>query len=439
MANNTILAMNALQSNIIREITPLSDKDCFYIAERYKTEFTYPIHNHAEFELNFTEKAAGVRRIVGDSAEVISDYDLVLITGKDLEHVWEQHDCHSKEIREITIQFSSDLFFKSFINKNQFDSIRDMLEKAQKGLCFPMSAILKIYPLLDTLASEKQGFYAVIKFLTILYELSLFNEEARTLSSSSFAKIGIHSDSRRVQKVQEYINAHYQEEIRLNQLADMVGKGCTLASDCIRTWIFVQNVDVNYAGIVKARRENFLGQGLTESTHYIASTGIEGRHADPKIQVLFDAYAVKGLQPGQVTYLHALSHLSPTALYGVTFERGTSVEYGDRRHLFISGTASIDHRGEVVHVGDVREQTRRMWENVEKLLEEGKAGFEDVAQMIVYLRDASDYPVVRALFAKRFPDTPIQFVVAAVCRPAWLIEMECIAIVANSNSSYESF
>ena len=59
--------------------------------------------------------------------------------------------------------------------------------------------------------------------MTILYELSLFEEEARTLSSSSFAKIDIHSDSRRVQKVQEYINTHYQEEIRLGQLADMVG------------------------------------------------------------------------------------------------------------------------------------------------------------------------------------------------------------------------
>ena len=190
-----------LPNQIIREITPLSDKDCFYIAERYKTEFTYPIHNHSEFELNFTEKAAGVRRVVGDSSEVIGDYDLVLITGKDLEHVWEQNECRSKEIREITIQFSSDLFFKSFINKNQFDSIRRMLDKAQKGLCFPMSAILKIYPLLDTLASEKQGFYAVIKFMTILYELSLFEEEARTLSSSSFAKIDIHSDSPRVEKV----------------------------------------------------------------------------------------------------------------------------------------------------------------------------------------------------------------------------------------------
>ena len=138
-----------LSNQIIREITPLSDKDCFYIAERYKTEFTYPIHNHSEFELNFTEKAAGVRRIVGDSSEVIGDYDLVLITGKDLEHVWEQNECRSKEIREITIQFSSDLFFKSFINKNQFDSIRRMLDKkAQKGFvsrCPPYSKYIRCW------------------------------------------------------------------------------------------------------------------------------------------------------------------------------------------------------------------------------------------------------------------------------------------------------
>ncbi|WP_321438206.1 AraC family transcriptional regulator [uncultured Bacteroides sp.] len=214
--------MNTNTNHIIHEITPLSDKDCFYIAERYKKEFTYPIHSHQEYELNFTENASGVRRIVGDSVEVIGEYDLVLITGKDLEHVWEQHECHSEQIREITIQFSSDVFFKSFINKNQFDSIRKMLEQAQKGLCFPMSAILKIYHLLDTLASEKEGFYAVIKFMTILYELSLC-DNARTLSSSSFAKIGVHSDSRRVQKVQDYINEHYKEEIRLTQLADMVG------------------------------------------------------------------------------------------------------------------------------------------------------------------------------------------------------------------------
>jgi AraC-like DNA-binding protein len=205
----------------IREITPLSKEDCFYIADRHKTEFTYPIHSHDEFELNFIAHAAGVKRIVGDSIEIIGEFDLVLITGKDLEHVWEQHECRSQHIREITIQFSSELFFANFIEKNQFDTIRKMLEQAQKGLCFPIEAILKLYHLLDKL-SGKQGFAAVLDFLTILYELSLFSNDARTLSSSSFAKIGVQSDSRRVQKVQEYINTHYKKEIRLNELSALI-------------------------------------------------------------------------------------------------------------------------------------------------------------------------------------------------------------------------
>ena len=53
-----------IPNQIIREITPLSDKDCFYIAERYKTEFTYPIHNHSEFEL----KAQGWNPLKEDSS-----------------------------------------------------------------------------------------------------------------------------------------------------------------------------------------------------------------------------------------------------------------------------------------------------------------------------------------------------------------------------------
>jgi AraC-like DNA-binding protein len=97
-----------------------------------------------------------------------------------------------------------------------------MLEKAQRGLCFPMQAILKVYPMLDTLSEEKQGFFAVIKFLTILYELSLLTDEARMLSSSSFAKVKVLSDSRRIQRVQQYIDGHYLEPIRLNTLSELV-------------------------------------------------------------------------------------------------------------------------------------------------------------------------------------------------------------------------
>lgn len=210
------------RNHIMREITPLSERDFFYIADRWKSDFTYPIHCHAEYELNFVANAPGVRRVVGDSAEVIGDYDLVLITGKNLEHVWEQHECTSQNIREITIQFAPDFFPKAFETKNQMLTIWHMLERARCGLCFSQQAIMKVYNLLDKLASEEQGFYAVLDFLTILYELSLCND-ARVLASSSFARIENFSDSRRVQKVQKYISEHFREEIRLNTLADMVG------------------------------------------------------------------------------------------------------------------------------------------------------------------------------------------------------------------------
>ena len=48
---------------VMHEITPLMGKDSLYIAERRKKEFTYPIHNHEVFELNFVEHAPGVRRV----------------------------------------------------------------------------------------------------------------------------------------------------------------------------------------------------------------------------------------------------------------------------------------------------------------------------------------------------------------------------------------
>lgn len=219
--------MEKQYEDAIYEITPLSEKDCFYIIERYKSECTFPLHSHAEYELNFVENGRGIQRIVGDSIEEIGDYDLTLITGRELKHAWKQHKCTSKKIREITIQFSSDLFFGSLLSKNQFNSILHMLEKARVGCSFPLSAILKVYSLLDRLASE-QGFYAVLKFLTILYELSLC--ESRPLSSSSFACISDSADSRRVQKIYAYINRNYNKEIRLAQLAELVGMSPTAFS-----------------------------------------------------------------------------------------------------------------------------------------------------------------------------------------------------------------
>lgn len=216
-------AMSEEKNTIIREITPLSEYDCMYIADRKKKEFDYPIHTHEEYELNFIMNASGATRIVGDSQETITDFDLVLITGKELEHAWLQGDCKSeKDIREITIQFKWDFSEDSFLGRAQFSPIKRMMRDAQNGLAFPMEAILAVYPDLECLSTEAQGFTSVMKFLAILYRLSQI-EGARTLSSSSFANVKNGSDNRRVTRVQQFINKNYRQNINLKSLANIAG------------------------------------------------------------------------------------------------------------------------------------------------------------------------------------------------------------------------
>lgn len=217
-------------------------------------------------------------------------------------------------------------------------------------------------------------------------------------------------------------------EALINTEKTLRAHGARLFDNCVRTWFFVQNVDVNYQGVVDGRNRAFRELGLSPKTRFIASTGIGGRHADKTVTAQMDSYSVKGLTSGQMKQINAPEYLNPTYEYGVAFERASSIDYGDRRHLFISGTASIDNRGEIVWPGDIRRQTLRMWTNVEALLREGGCDWKDVGQMLVYLRDPADYAVVKEMYEERFPDIPFVIVLAPVCRPGWLIEMECMAM-----------
>jgi transcriptional regulator GlxA family with amidase domain len=139
-----------------------------------------------------------------------------------------------------------------------------MLESASMGISFPMDAILKVYDKLNTLASEKEGFYAVIKFLTILYELS-HCENARTLASSSFARMELNADSRRVKKVQEYINSHYTEEIRLHQMADLAGMTPVAFSR-----FFKLRTGKSLSDFIIDIRLGYAARQLVDSTHSIS-------------------------------------------------------------------------------------------------------------------------------------------------------------------------
>ena len=208
-------------SKIITEITPLSEKDVFYLVDRTKDAFHFPIHRHSEYELNFVENCRGASRVVGDSIETLGDYDLCLLD-HGIEHAWQQDECKSTRIREITIQFGAHLFESEMLMKNQMASIRNLLEESAKGITFDMRTIMKVYNRLETLISQKTGFYQMIEFMSVLYELSI-DDNRRQLSTSSFANARPSSDSRRVQKVQDYIYLNYKDELRLETLADIAG------------------------------------------------------------------------------------------------------------------------------------------------------------------------------------------------------------------------
>ena len=235
-------------------------------------------------------------------------------------------------------------------------------------------------------------------------------------------------------------NSEYQTRLLFNEYSmQLIEEGCTLKDNCIRTWLFVNDVDLNYGGVVRARNQFFFTQGLTVNTHFIASTGIGGRQADPNVLSQMDNYAIAGIKEEQIHYLYAPTHLNRTSDYGVSFERGTYIDYKDRRQVFISGTASINNKGEIMYPKDVRQQTHRMWENVETLLAEADCTFEHVGYIIVYLRDLADFQVVKALHEEKFPGKPLIIVHAPVCRSGWLVEMECMAVKEDDHPQFEAF
>lgn len=219
--------------------------------------------------------------------------------------------------------------------------------------------------------------------------------------------------------------------------AELAERNGTISENLHRTWIYCRDVDNNYHGLVIARNEFFDTCNLTARTHFITSTGIEGKNESVSRLVCMDSWSLFGHKPEQIEYMEALEHLSPTHFYGVAFERGTRVIYGDRSVYYISGTASIDKSGQVVHIGDVRKQTQRTVENISALMTSHGGKLSDLRQAVVYLRDASDRWIVEEELSKSpFANVPYIMVKAPVCRPTWLVEIDAVGVNENGDTRF---
>ncbi|MGV3558264.1 helix-turn-helix domain-containing protein [Larkinella arboricola] len=206
-------------SAIYREITPLTQSDCYTLFARVKKDFDFPLHSHEEYELNFLANATGVKRIIGDHTEVIDDLELVLV-GSNLPHGWFNHQCKSGAIQEVTIQFHRDLFDEKLLRRNQLSFIRTLLERSAKGIAFSRETIEALRPRIEGL-TQKSGFDSVLELMSILHDLST-SRNMRTLSNSSFTSDSLNYNSRRLEQAFEFMQMNYDKDISLADLGRVV-------------------------------------------------------------------------------------------------------------------------------------------------------------------------------------------------------------------------
>ncbi|GAA4322736.1 AraC family transcriptional regulator [Mucilaginibacter gynuensis] len=248
--------------DISREITPLTQSDCFTIFSREKNKFDFPLHNHEEMELNLILDAPGAKRIVGDHIEEIGNYELVLV-GPNLPHGWFTHNCKSDLIKEVTIQFHKDLLDERFLKRNQLNFLRALFDNSKRGVLFSPEATKNIAPKIFALNKEG-GFNSILELFSILHELSIATD-TKMLSDSSFTKEEYNYNSRRIEKVFEYMNSNFDKPITLSQVAKIANMPDASFSRFIK-----KRIGYTFIDSLNEIRLGHVSRMLIDTTHSVA-------------------------------------------------------------------------------------------------------------------------------------------------------------------------
>jgi AraC-like DNA-binding protein len=251
-----------MKEKLLREITPLTQSDCFTIHNRVKSDFDFPLHFHEEFELNFIQHAGAAKRVIGDHMEEIEELELVLV-GPNLQHGWFNHKCKSKEIKEITIQFHRNLLDDKFLQRNQMSLIRNMFQQSMRGISFSKKTIQAITPRLIGL-TQKHGFDSVLELLSILHDLST-SRDMRTLSDMAFQNPESSSyNSRRIENVMTHLNKNFEKKLSLSEASKLASM-----TDVAFSRFFKARTGKTFVDTLNDIRLGHASRMLIETTHSI--------------------------------------------------------------------------------------------------------------------------------------------------------------------------
>jgi len=203
--------------------------------------------------------------------------------------------------------------------------------------------------------------------------------------------------------------------------------------DVARTWIYVEDILDWYSDFNLARNTCYTEFGLlhngdvnnAEDIFLPASTGIEGRNP-ARTSTIMDLLAVtKRSNTGiQIQPLYGIQQRSPYR-YGSAFSRAMKVVEPEEKWLFVSGTASLNEKGETVHTEDLRSQVKHTVGVVDSLVQPEGASFSDLCEATVFLKKKSDFPLYQETAESLgLSNIPAVYLVADVCWDELLFELD---------------
>lgn len=211
-------------------------------AEKFRWEY----HYHPEYELVCVLGGTG-RRHVGTHVSYYQDGDLVLM-GPNLPHAGFGNDVVG-EHEEIVLQIAKDFFDSSFLQKPEMRAIRRLFEHSQEGICFSGQTKALIKTQLQSLLSLPT-FERFIELLRILHQLAT-TPEYTFLKANGVALDFSHKDEQRLNRIFEYIEQHYQEDISLQAVAEVAN--LTVSSFCT---YFKKMMNMTFSHFVNQYRIN---------------------------------------------------------------------------------------------------------------------------------------------------------------------------------------
>jgi len=337
---------------------------------------------------------------------------------------------HQSSFRDVT---SETLFLRDVQQDlpRVLDIRTRVLADLGQGACAPLPAFIQQAPI-DQGASLELSAWAVVPRHRDAWSV----RDVRAVPSCACE--GCARSGARLVRLGDQVSLHttnvygvggnaFEQALDMFYAAERLLQQCGMGfRDVARAWIHLRDIDRDYDALNKARREFFGDRGIEQRP---ASTGVQGIPFPDAHDFSLSLQAVQSPRALDVT-LMSTPTLNEAWDYGADFSRGLRLTEANKVMLYISGTASLDEAGRTVHVGDFEAQVDRMLDNIESLLAQQGAGFENLVSGITYLKNPSDAPVLRSMCRERgFDNFPCALVEAALCRPELLCETEAVAML----------